>query len=81
MTYHLDPRMPAPEEVIIRDLIDRFAAEQPEKTYAVFPDLSEWTYAQMKDLVVQTAIGLQKLGVKQGDHVLVWLPNSRGKVR
>ena len=25
MTYHLDPRMPAPEEVIIRDLIDRFA--------------------------------------------------------
>ncbi|MDF2234119.1 AMP-binding protein [Albimonas sp. CAU 1670] len=76
MAYHLDPRMPAPEQVIIRDLIDRHAAEQPAKTYAVFPDMSEWTYAQMKAQVVQTAIGLQRLGVKQGEHVLVWLPNG-----
>tara|TARA_R110000751_G_scaffold18234_41_gene55441 strand:- start:2389 stop:3996 length:1608 start_codon:yes stop_codon:yes gene_type:complete len=76
MTYHLDPRMPAPEQIIIRDLIDQHAIAQPDKTYAVFPDLSEWSYGRMKDLVVQTAIGLQRLGVKQGDHVLVWLPNG-----
>ncbi len=76
MPYHLDPRMPPARDVVIRDLIDRHAAEQPDKTYAIFPDGSEWTYGEMKDLVVQTAIGLQRLGVKQGDHVLVWLPNG-----
>jgi len=32
-------------------------------------------------MVIQTAIGLQQLGVAQGDHVLVWLPNSREHLR
>src|SRR5690606_38921852 len=36
----------------------------------------EWTYRDLRDKVVQTAIGLQQLGVAQGDKVLSWLPNS-----
>ena len=73
---HPDPRMPDPSQVLIRDLVDRHAAAQPDKTYVVFPDFSEWSYGELRDQVRRTALGLQRLGVKQGDHVLVWLPNG-----
>lgn len=32
-------------------------------------------------MVIQTALGLQRIGVAQGDHILVWLPNSREHIR
>ncbi|PJK28022.1 ATP-dependent acyl-CoA ligase [Minwuia thermotolerans] len=67
----------APAEVCVtRSLIDRHASATPDKVYAIFQDGTEWTYAGMQDLVRQTALGLQKLGVKQGDHVVSWLPNG-----
>ena len=31
--------------------------------------------------MVQTALGLQQLGVKQGDYVVVWMPNGSDAVR
>ena len=59
-----DPRIPPRDRVVTRDLIDRLAREQPEKTFAVFDDDGEtWSYARFRELVVQTALGLQGLGV------------------
>ena len=81
MTYHLDPRLPSAEDCVTRHLIDRHAAERPDKVYAIFADESTWTYAELRAEVRRTAAGLQALGVKQDDHVLVWLPNGRDMLR
>lgn len=72
----VDPRMPAPELCIQRYLIDRWAAEQPEKLFAVFQDGSTWTYAALRRTARSTANALAALGVNQGERVLVWLPNG-----
>lgn len=74
---HSDPRVLDRRRCVLRYLIDDFAASQPEAVYAVFEDGGQWTYAQLRDLVVRKAAGLHKLGVARGDHVAVWLPNGR----
>jgi len=77
-----DPRVPPRDRVVTRDLMERFQRECPDKVFAVFADTGEeWTYRDLRTKTLQTAIGLQALGVKQGDHVLVWMPNSREHIR
>lgn len=77
-----DPRIPPRDHVVVRDLMDRWNREQPDKVFIKFDDnAEEWTYAQLRQMVLQTALGLQNLGVKQGDHILVWMPNSRENIR
>jgi len=71
-----DPRIPPAEVCVLRPLLDRRAALHPDRIYAVFPDGSRWTYADLREKVRQTARALQDLGVKQGDTVLVWMPNG-----
>ena len=78
---HIDPRIAAPEDCVTGRLIDRWAAAQPDKVYAVFPDGAEWTYAELRERVRRTALGLQRLGVRQGDHVVSWLPNGPDALR
>lgn len=79
-TWH-DPRIPDPELCVLRPLLDRRAQSTPDKVFVRFADGSEWTYARLRDVVVDTAIGLQALGVQQGDHVLSWLPNGPDSLR
>lgn len=77
-----DPRVPARDRVVTRYLIDRLAVEQPDRAFVVFDDNGEaWSYADFRDKIIQTAIGLQHEGVAQGDHVLVFAPNSREQIR
>ncbi|WP_417520107.1 AMP-binding protein [Minwuia sp.] len=76
-----DKRIPRRDQVVVRDLIERWNAEQPDKVFAVLDDGSTWTYAELREKVLQTALGLQQQGVKQGDHVIVWMPNSPANVR
>lgn len=77
-----DPRIPARDRVVTRSLMERWNRECPDKVFIQFADNAEqWTYRHFRSLVIQTAIGLQRLGVGQGDHVLVWLPNSREHLR
>ncbi len=77
-----DPRIPARDRVVTRDLIDRWAVERADKVFVKFDDDGEeWTYAEFRALVVQTAAGFAALGVGQGDHVLVFAPNSREQIR
>jgi carnitine-CoA ligase len=64
MDYHLDPRMPRPDQCVQRDMIERWARTQPKKTFAIFADGEQWTYAQTQALAVRTANALRALGVR-----------------
>lgn len=76
-----DPRVPSRDKVVTRYLIDRLANEQPDKVLVKFDDNGEeWTYAAFREKILRTSIGLQSQGVSQGDHVLVFAPNSREQV-
>lgn len=74
---HSDPRVLDRRICVLRYLIDDWAAKQPNTIYAVFEDGGAWTYAELRDLVIAKAAGLQKLGVARGDHVAVWMQNGR----
>lgn len=77
MTNHTDPHIPQADSCVVRNLLDRRAAAHGERIFATFNnDRPAWTYASLRDRVVETANGLRGIGVKQGDHVLVWLPNG-----
>ncbi|WP_213879384.1 AMP-binding protein [Pseudomonas sp. dw_358] len=72
-----DPRIPAREECVVRYLLDRWATERPDEPFAVFWRGATLTYRQMRDAAIRAAAGLAALGVKQGDTVVVWLPNGQ----
>jgi acyl-CoA synthetase (AMP-forming)/AMP-acid ligase II len=71
-----DPRVPAREVCVVRYLLDRWAAERGGDTYVIFDANARYTYRQMRERVISVAVGLARLGVKQGDHVLAWQPTS-----
>lgn len=71
-----DPRIPNRDECVLRYLLDRWATERPDKVHVVFGDGAEWTFSQMREKVRRKAAGLRALGITQGEHVAVWLPNG-----
>jgi fatty-acyl-CoA synthase len=67
-------------ELTLGDLLDRRAAELPEKEALVYNYQEiglelRLTYSQYRDTVNQLAKGLMALGVEKGDHVAVWATN------
>jgi carnitine-CoA ligase len=76
-----DPRIPPSSDCVLRYLLDKRAAASPDKTFVIFEDGTEWSYGELRSKVRSTAEALQSLGVKQGDHVLVWLPNGLSCLR
>jgi len=76
-----DARIPAVEDCVSGPMLERLARTTPDKVFAVFEDGLTWTYAEALDLVRRTAGGLRALGVRQGDYVNVWMPNSADTVR
>lgn len=71
-----DPRIPNRNECVLRYLLDRWAVERTDKAHVVFADGQEWTFGELQKKVRAKAAGLRELGVKQGEHVAVWLPNG-----
>ena len=71
-----DRRIPPPEQCVLRPMLEHWAERQPDKVFVVFENGEQWTYRQMHEKVCERARGLRTLGVAQGDHVLVWLPNG-----
>jgi crotonobetaine/carnitine-CoA ligase len=70
-------KLPAVDRCVLRYALEKYAASTPDKPFAVFGPDEQWTYAETLRRVRTTARALRKLGVKQGDHVLVWLPAGR----
>lgn len=42
-----DPRIPAADVCVLRDVLDRQARERPAQVAVVFPGGTEWTYAEL----------------------------------
>lgn len=77
-----DPRIPPPEECVLRPLLDRRAREAPDKVFVQFAATgAAWTYAELRRIVHETAAALQALGVRQDETVLTWLPNGPDALR
>ena len=72
-----DPRVLPRERCVTRYLLDDFAKTQPEKEFAVFEDGEVWSYEAVRGKVRALAAGLAAHGVKQGEHVAVWMFDSK----
>lgn len=79
-TIH-DPRIPALDRSMLIKVLSRHASERPDSTFAVFEDGTHWTYSETLEQVRSAAAALAALGVKRGDFVGMWLPNSAEAVR
>jgi crotonobetaine/carnitine-CoA ligase len=78
----VDERIPPRDRVVTRDIFERLMLESPNRNLLLFEDdESDWTVETFHEAVVQTAIGLQGLGVRQDERVVVMLPNGREAVR
>jgi len=77
----MNPTLPDRSACVLRDLVDGWAAARPEAVFAVLPDGAEWSFAELRRQARSAARGLQQLGVTQGDHVAVWLPNGADCLR
>jgi carnitine-CoA ligase len=71
-----DPTPPTAEQCVIPRLIDRHAANTPDKVFVRFETGETWTWAQTRDRARATAAALQARGVAKGDIVAAWAPNS-----
>ena len=69
---------PSRDSTVLRYQLEHWAATTPQQVFAVFEDGSEWTYAQALASVRSTALGLQRLGVQQGDMVAVLAAGAGG---
>lgn len=76
-----DPTPPTADQCVIPRLIDRFAAETPDKMFIRFESGETWTWAETRDKAKATAAALQARGVAKGDIVAAWAPNSAALVR
>jgi carnitine-CoA ligase len=57
-----DPRVPPRDQVVLRYLLERRAAEDPERVFAVFDGGPVWTRGELLAQVRRTAAELQSLG-------------------
>jgi len=76
-----DPSSTTRDDCVVPRLIDRYAASTPDKVFIRFETGETWTWAQTRQIALATAAGLQALGVKAGDIVSAWAPNSAALTR
>ncbi len=69
------------DDIIIRNMLERHAAEQPDDEFLFFPDGSSWTRADALEAAIRAANVLRDLGVRQGDRVAIFLPNGEDFLR
>ncbi len=68
---------PPDRDFVLKYALERWAQAKPERTFACFDDGDQWSYRETLARTRRLAAALQGLGVEQGDHVVVWLPNSK----
>ncbi|MHA1265304.1 MAG: long-chain-fatty-acid--CoA ligase [Candidatus Helarchaeota archaeon] len=62
-------------EISLRELFEEGAKNYGDKVAMNYYD-REFTFNELNDLTIRFANGLLQLGVKEGDVVAIWLPNS-----
>ncbi|WP_145011694.1 AMP-binding protein [Mycobacterium marseillense] len=67
---------PPADEVVTRRILERHARERPDEHAASGPSGESWTWAQALANAYRSAQCLRSLGVRPGDHVLLFLPNG-----
>lgn len=72
---------PSAADCVVPRLIDRHAQATPDKVFLRFETGEEWTWAQTREIALATAAALQARGVKPGDIVAAWAPNSAALCR
>ena len=76
MSSAKDFSVPAADDCVLRPVLEKWAARQPDKVFVTEGAGRDITYRQMRDLSVRTAAALHALGVRHGQNVVVWLPNG-----
>ncbi|WP_050930072.1 AMP-binding protein [Aestuariivita boseongensis] len=71
-----DPRIPAKEECVLAYQLEHWAARKPDDLFVSFEGGPRWSWAETLDQTRRAAAAFQAMGVKKGDHVLSWQPNS-----
>lgn len=71
-----DSQVPDRDACVLRHRLERCAVERPDKVFLRFDTGEVWTYGETFDHARRASVGLSELGVKQGDVVLVLLPNG-----
>ncbi len=78
---HIDKRIAAHDECVVRNVLLRHVSEQPDKVFIATPDGRTITYREMHELVLRTAAALHGMGVRQDGFVMSWLPNGIDIIR
>lgn len=76
VVQRLDPRMADLDAMMPQRLLDSHARERGEQVFVLFDGGETWTYREFRSRVLRAAAGLQQLGLRQGQHVVTWLPNG-----
>ncbi len=76
-----DVRIPSAGDCVLRYMLHAQAAARPDAPYAVFGDGSSWSFAETLARTRRAAAGLQALGLRQDDRLLIALPNGPDALR
>ena len=72
---------PPTNEVVLRYVLERNAAEHPDEEFVSFEDGVTWTRQQAVDEMYRAANALRQVGVRQDDKVAIFMPNGEDFVR
>lgn len=76
-----EPRLPAAGECSPVHALEQREQRDPDATFVVLEDGSEWSNGDMLRKVRETAAVLAAAGLVPGDRVLLWLPNGPDMLR
>lgn len=69
--------LPSRDVCVLRYVLDRWADEKPEQVFSIFEDDETWTYRETWERTRRLGAALQAAGIREGEHVVVWLPNGK----
>ncbi len=73
--------LPDRSDVVLRHILERNASEVPDKECILFEDGEKWTYSECLKQAYKAGNAFSELGIKRGEHALVFLPNGRDWIR
>jgi crotonobetaine/carnitine-CoA ligase len=79
--YWIKPGRPGREDSVLPFLLERNAAETPDRSQFEFESGETWTCQQTLEKVRSTAALLAEQGISAGDFVLAWLPSGPEMIR